>query len=152
MNYFKNRIVEIYTLISAMREASIEDGIQAKSLLEEIKAATEDEERIALIKVFKKLEFFNHLRTMEMDKMLPIIIDLISLAVLEDIDTGLTEDQISSVNAAKERFVPLFIFEKNTLKFFNPDMEAIVDAELNNPERSDIQAFNKLIKGLGDVK
>ena len=89
-NYLKKRVEEIFQLIDLLTNKANEDTETANDILKYVKEAEDDEVRITLMKKFKKTQFFNNLKFSDIEKITPVLIELISLAKLMDVDLDLT--------------------------------------------------------------
>lgn len=148
MNYLTQRIRELLTLIYALRDEANEDAQRAKELLEKFKETNDNDEKIEYTKAFKKVEFFNNIKFSDIDKHLPIILELVSAAKILDIETGLSEEEEKMLELSKVRFAPFFILDKGKLEILNKDLETVIINELNNPSENDLKAIEKISKVL----
>ena len=148
MNYLTQRIRELLTLIYALRDEANEDAQRAKELLEKFKESNDNDEKIEYTKAFKKVEFFNNIKFSDIDKHLPIILELVSAAKILDIETGLSEEEEKMLELSKVRLAPFFILDKGKLEILNKDLEAVIINELNNPSENDLKAIEKISKVL----
>lgn len=148
MNYLTQRIRELLNLIYALRDEANEDAQRAKELLEKFKETNDNDEKIEYTKAFKKVEFFNNIKFSDIDKHLPIILELVSAAKILDVETGLTEEEEKMLELSKVRLAPFFILDKGKLEILNKDLEAVIINELNNPSESDLKAIEKISKVL----
>lgn len=148
MNYLAQRIRELLNLIYALRDEANEDAQIAKELLEKFKETNDNDEKIEYTKAFKKVEFFNNIKFSDIDKHLPIILELVSAAKILDVETGLTEEEEKMLELSKVRLAPFFILDKGKLEILNKDLEAVIINELNSPSESDLKAIEKISKVL----
>lgn len=148
MNYLTQRIRELLTLIYTLRDEANEDAQRAKELLEKFKESNDNDEKIEYTKAFKKVEFFNNIKFSDIDKHLPIILELVSAAKILDIETGLSEEEEKMLELSKVRLAPFFILDKGKLEILNKDLEAVIINELNNPSENDLKAIEKISKVL----
>ena len=148
MNYLTQRIRELLNLIYALRDEANEDAQIAKELLEKFKETNDNDEKIEYTKAFKKVEFFNNIKFSDIDKHLPIILELVSAAKILDVETGLTEEEEKMLELSKVRLAPFFILDKGKLEILNKDLEAVIINELNSPSESDLKAIEKISKVL----
>lgn len=148
MNYLTQRIRELLTLIYTLRDEANEDAQRAKELLEKFKETNDNDEKIEYTKAFKKVEFFNNIKFSDIDKHLPIILELVSAAKILDIETGLSEEEEKMLELSKVRLAPFFILDKGKLEILNKDLEAVIINELNNPSENDLKAIEKISKVL----
>lgn len=148
MNYLTQRIRELLNLIYALRDEANEDAQRAKELLEKFKETNDNDEKIEYTKAFKKVEFFNNIKFSDIDKHLPIILELVSASKILDVETGLTEEEEKMLELSKVRLAPFFILDKGKLEILNKDLEAVIINELNNPSESDLKAIEKISKVL----
>ena len=148
MNYLTQRIRELLNLIYALRDEANEDAQRAKELLEKFKETNDNDEKIEYTKAFKKVEFFNNIKFSDIDKHLPIILELVSAAKILDIETGLSEEEEKMLELSKARLAPFFILDKGKLEILNKDLEAVIINELNNPSENDLKAIEKISKVL----
>ena len=148
MNYLTQRIRELLNLIYALRDEANEDAQRAKELLEKFKETNDNDEKIEYTKAFKKVEFFNNIKFSDIDKHLPIILELVSAAKILDVETGLTEEEEKMLELSKVRLAPFFILDKGKLEILNKDLETVIINELNNPSESDLKAIEKISKVL----
>lgn len=148
MNYLTQRIRELLNLIYALRDEANEDAQRAKELLEKFKETNDNDEKIEYTKAFKKVEFFNNIKFSDIDKHLPIILELVSAAKILDIETGLTEEEEKMLELSKVRLAPFFILDKGKLEILNKDLETVIINELNNPSENDLKAIEKISKVL----
>lgn len=148
MNYLTQRIRELLTLIYTLRDEANEDAQRAKELLEKFKESNDNDEKIEYTKAFKKVEFFNNIKFSDIDKHLPIILELVSAAKILDIETGLSEEEEKMLELSKVRLAPFFILDKGKLKILNKDLEDVIINELNNPSENDLKAIEKISKVL----
>lgn len=148
MNYLTQRIRELLNLIYALRDEANEDAQRAKELLEKFKETNDNDEKIEYTKAFKKVEFFNNIKFSDIDKHLPIILELVSAAKVLDVETGLTEEEEKMLELSKVRLAPFFILDKGKLEILNKDLETVIINELNNPSESDLKAIEKISKVL----
>lgn len=148
MNYLTQRIRELLTLIYTLRDEANEDAQRAKELLEKFKESNDNDEKIEYTKAFKKVEFFNNIKFSDIDKHLPIILELVSAAKILDIETGLSEEEEKMLELSKVRLAPFFILNKGKLEILNKDLEDVIINELNNPSENDLKAIEKISKVL----
>lgn len=148
MNYLTQRIRELLNLIYALRDEANEDTQRAKELLEKFKETNDNDEKVEYTKAFKKVEFFNNIKFSDIDKHLPIILELVSAAKILDIETGLTEEEEKMLELSKVRLAPFFILDKGKLEILNKDLETVIINELNNPSENDLKAIEKISKVL----
>lgn len=146
MNYLSSRIQELFKFIQALSDEAKEDTIDAKETLKKLSETEDKEEKAELFKAFKKIQFFNNLKFVEIDRFIPVLVELVNMARLMDIELELTEEQEKLVEAGKIRFKPMYIYDKNELKLLNTEIESMVVEELNNPSSTDLEAISKLGK------
>lgn len=151
MNYLTQRIRELLNLIYALRDEANEDTQRAKELLEKFKETKDNDEKVEYTKAFKKVEFFNNIKLSDIDKHIPILLELVSVAKVLDVETGLTEEEEKMLELSKVRFAPLFILSKGKLEILNKDLETVIVNELNNPSENDLKAIEKISKVLNNV-
>lgn len=150
--HLKNRVQELFTFLNALKEDSDKDIEKVNTVLKQLKETTEEGEKVELVKQYKKLSFFNNLKLVEFDKNIPVLVELISLAKIMDIDLSLEDQQEEIYQVHKKRVVPFFIFDKNELKAFNPEIEELVNKELEKPSTTDMEFINKFNKITSNVK
>ena len=148
MNYLTQRIRELLNLIYALRDEANEDTQRAKELLEKFKETNDNDEKVEYTKAFKKVEFFNNIKFSDIDKHIPILLELVSVAKVLDVETGLTEEEEKMLELSKVRLAPFFILDKGKLEILNKDLETVIINELNNPSESDLKAIEKISKVL----
>ena len=146
LQYLKQRVVELFTYLSYLKESANEDTKKANELIIKIKEVTTDEDSLELVKQFKKLQFFNNLKLGEMEKTMPTIIELVSIAQVIGIELNLNEEEETIIKMNKTRTTPMYIVDKSQLIFNHPELEAAVEKELDNPSETDLEALKKLIK------
>lgn len=150
MNYLTQRIRELLNLIYALRDEANEDTQIAKELLEKFKETKDNDEKVEYTKAFKKVEFFNNIKLSDIDKHIPILLELVSVAKVLDVETGLTEEEAKMLDLSKVRFAPFFILSKGKLEILNKDLETVIVNELNNPSENDLKAIEKISKVLNN--
>ena len=150
MNYLTQRIRELLNLIYALRDEANEDTQRAKELLEKFKETKDNDEKVEYTKAFKKVEFFNNIKLSDIDKHIPILLELVSVAKVLDVETGLTEEEEKMLELSKVRFATFFILSKGKLEILNKDLEAVIVNELNNPSENDLKAIEKISKVLNN--
>ena len=150
MNYLTQRIRELLNLIYALRDEANEDTQRAKELLEKFKETKDNDEKVEYTKAFKKVEFFNNIKLSDIDKHIPILLELVSIAKVLDVETGLTEEEAKMLDLSKARFAPFFILSKGKLEILNKDLETVIINELNNPSENDLKAIEKISKVLNN--
>lgn len=147
-NYLKKRVEEIFQLIDLLTNKANEDTETANDILKQVKEAEDDEVRIALMKKFKKTQFFNNLKFSDIEKITPVLIELISLAKLMDVDLELTEFQEDYYTKMKPRFSTIYKKNKGNLELVYPELEKIVEKEIENPSETELDAINKMVETL----
>lgn len=150
MNYLTQRIRELLNLIYALRDEANEDTQRAKELLEKFKETNDNDEKVEYTKAFKKVEFFNNIKLSDIDKHIPILLELVSVAKVLDVETGLTEEEEKMLELSKVRFASFFILSKGKLEILNKDLETVIVNELNNPSENDLKAIEKISKVLNN--
>lgn len=148
IEYIKQRVNELWSLIEQLRDSATEDTKVANDLILKIRESKDEDEKIELMKKFKKTQFFNNLKLSEMEKTMPVLVELVSLAKVVDVDLELTDEQESIIDTNKKRITPMYIVDKNQLVFVHKELEEAVDKEINNPSESDLAALKNIFKAV----
>lgn len=152
VDYIKQRVQELFLYINYLKDSANTDTKEASDTIQKIKETTNEDDSLNLMKKFKKLQFFNNLKLGEMEKTMPILIELISIANVIDLDLELNEEESTVFKMNKNRIKPMYVVDKNTLVFNFPELEVAVDKEINEPSPSDLEALKKITKALTDGK
>lgn len=148
ISYIKKRVNELFTYINYLRDSATDDTRVASELISKTKSVPDEDEKIELIKKFKKIQFFNNLKLAELEKTMPTLVELVSISKILDLDLGLTEEQELVIETNKKRTAPMYTVDKDKLMFIHKELEDAVDLEINNPSESNVEALKNLVKAM----
>lgn len=152
LKYIKKRVGEIFTLLNAIRNSTEEDTKRGNEIIKEVREEEDENQKIELVKQFKKLQFFNNFKLDQMEKIIPGLLELVSLAKVIDLDLELTDEQEAMIHINKHRFAPMYVYDKNELIFMNKDLEDVITSELDKPSATDMEAINNIINAINGKK
>ena len=149
-SYIKTRVKELFTYLEYLKEAADKDTVEANKIVSEIKSTEEEEEKINLITKFKKIQFFNNMKLMEVEKTIPILIEMYKLSQSISLDLELNEVQQDMIEINLKRNQPMYIVDKNELVFLNKELEEVIDQELSRPADTDAAAIKNVLGALSN--
>ena len=152
LKYIKKRVGEIFTLLNAIRNSTEEDTKRGNEIIKEVREEEDENQKIELVKQFKKLQFFNNFKLDQMEKIIPGLLELVSLAKVIDLDLELTDEQEAMIHINKHRFAPMYVYDKNELIFMNKELEDVITSELEKPSATDMEAINNIINAINGKK
>lgn len=152
LNHIKWRVGEIFTLLHAIRKSTDDDTKRGNEIIKEVREEEDENQKIELVKQFKKLQFFNNFKLDQMEKIIPGLLELVSLAKVLDVELDLTDEQEAMIHVNKHRFAPMYVYDKNELIFMNKDLEEVISNELEKPSATDMDAINNIINAINGKK
>lgn len=152
LNHIKWRVGEIFTLLHAIRKSTDDDTKRGNEIIKEVREEEDENQKIELVKQFKKLQFFNNFKLDQMEKIIPGLLELVSLAKVLDVELDLTDEQEAMIHVNKHRFAPMYVYDKNELIFMNKDLEEVISNELEKPSATDMEAINNIINAINGKK
>lgn len=146
--YIIQRAQELLNYIKQIISSSEVSNKRANEIIEKVKTTSEENEKLELLKEFKKIQFFDNLKLTEIERFFPILLELHSVSKVINLELNLSEEDENFIEVNKHRFQPLYTFDKNELRLINPKLEEIINSELNSPAKSDFEAIKNITKAL----
>lgn len=146
IQYIKQRFREQLQYITVLKDSANKQAEEGKTLLEKFKTEENEELKLEYLRDFKRLQFFNNLKLIEIEKILPVLVELVSISRVLGLDLELNDMEEHMYDEGKKRFQPAYIIQGNELVFLNKDMEDLINKELDTPSETDAEVVRKILR------